>query len=164
MNSMRQKTDASNPLGSGATARGPNAALAAGTLLAAICLAPACVTGTATPVTPNVPPTANFVYNPVSPIIAGQTKVTFDGSSNVDTDGNIASYVWTFGDGSAAQTLTTPIVTHVFPDTPVTCDTVVYSVQLTVVDNQGARTSVSQQVSVTELPDPRTGCTPGTSG
>jgi PKD domain len=165
MKTMSWKTDAPIFVGSGAAARWPRlSALAAAMLVVTGCLTAAC-TGPKTPAAPNVPPTASFVFSPVSPIVAGRTAVTFDATGSQDTDGNIVSYVWNFGDGSATSTLTTPVVIHAFPDTRITCDQVVYAVQLTVVDNQGARTTTSNEVTVTELPDPRTvTCTPGTSG
>jgi hypothetical protein len=106
------------------------------------------------PAIPNVPPTASFVYSPVSPINSGQTVVTFIASGSTDTDGQIASYTWNFGDGSPEETRTTPTVTHLFPDTPATCLEIVYTVLLTVTDDQGAKASASQTARVTELPVP----------
>ena len=106
------------------------------------------------PAIPNVPPTASFVYSPVSPINSGQTVVTFIASGSTDTDGQIASYTWNFGDGSPEETRTTPTVTHLFPDTPATCLEIVYTVLLTVTDDGGAKASASQTARVTELPVP----------
>jgi len=106
------------------------------------------------PAIPNVPPTASFVYSPVSPINSGQTVVTFIASGSTDTDGQIASYTWNFGDGSPEETRTTPTVTHLFPDTPATCLEIVYTVLLTVTDDEGAKASASQTARVTELPPP----------
>ena len=106
------------------------------------------------PAIPNVPPTASFVYSPVSPINSGQTVVTFIASGSTDSDGQIASYTWNFGDGSPEETRTTPTVTHLFPDTPATCLEIVYTVLLTVTDDEGAKASASQTARVTELPVP----------
>ena len=106
------------------------------------------------PAIPNVPPTASFVYSPVSPINSGQTVVTFIASGSTDTDGQIASYTWNFGDGSPEETRTTPTVTHLFPDTPATCLEIVYTVLLTVTDDEGAKASASQTARITELPPP----------
>ena len=48
-------------------------------------------------VTPNAPPRASFTSACIS------LKCTFDGSASSDADGTIASFVWNFGDGSAAS-------------------------------------------------------------
>jgi hypothetical protein len=106
------------------------------------------------PEIPNVPPEAAFVYSPVSPINSGQTGVVFNASGSTDSDGQIASYTWNFGDGTPEETRSTPTTTHVFPDTPATCLEIVYTVLLTVTDDQGGRGSASQQARVTEQPPP----------
>jgi hypothetical protein len=106
------------------------------------------------PEIPNVPPVASFVYSPVSPINAGQTVVTFNASGSTDSDGQVASYTWNFGDGTPEETHPTPTTTHLFPDTPATCLEIVYTVLLTVTDDQGARASASQTARITELPPP----------
>jgi hypothetical protein len=106
------------------------------------------------PAIPNVPPTASFVYSPVSPINSGQTVVTFIASGSTDTDGQVVSYTWNFGDGSPEETRTTSTITHLFPDTPATCLEIVYTVLLTVTDDKGAKASTSQTARVTELPPP----------
>ena len=51
------------------------------------------------PAAPNIPPTASFIFNPVSPITAGETPVSFNAVGSRDSDGTIASYIWSFGDG-----------------------------------------------------------------
>lgn len=101
---------------------------------------------------PNIPPTALFVYSPVSPVIAGQTLVTFNASPTQDPDGTVQSYVWNFGDGTPEQTVSNPVVTHVFPDTAARCVVVTYTVLLTAVDDAGESATASSPVSVTELP------------
>ena len=106
------------------------------------------------PDAPNIPPTAAFIYNPVAPINAGQTTVTFTAVGSHDTDGTIASFDWTWGDGTPEQTTTSPTATHVFADTPLRCINATYSVLLTVTDNKGDTGTASQQVTVTELPEP----------
>jgi PKD repeat protein len=106
------------------------------------------------PEVPNIPPTASFIFNPVAPITAGETPVTFSASGQ-DTDGTIASYIWNFGDGTPEESTTTTSVTHVFVDKPgVRCVEAIYAVQLTVVDDDGDSTSASEQVTVIEAPPP----------
>ena len=115
----------------------------------------ACVPGCEQlPEIPNEPPTASFIYTPVSPVNAGQTVVTFNASPSRDTDGQISSYVWNFGDGSPEQTGSGPTAVHLFPDTPAICLEITYTVLLTVVDDKGDRAAASQAVKVTELPVP----------
>ena len=104
------------------------------------------------PAAPNIPPTASFIFNPVSPINAGETPVSFNAVGSSDPDGTIASYVWSWGDGTPEQSTTSPTITHVFADTPVRCVNVVYAVLLTVIDNEGGNGSASQQATVTEVP------------
>jgi PKD repeat protein len=103
---------------------------------------------------PNIPPVATFIFSPVSPIVAGQINVVFNASGSNDADGSVRSYTWDFGDGTGAVRTEGPTTTHVFPDTPLTCIEVVYSVLLTVEDDGGAVGSASQQVRVVELPAP----------
>lgn len=104
------------------------------------------------PAAPNVPPTASFIYNPVSPIIAGDTAVSFNAVGSRDSDGSVASYVWEWGDGTPEQSTTSPTITHVFADTSIRCVDVTYAVLLTVVDDKGDSSSANQQVRVTEVP------------
>jgi PKD repeat protein len=103
---------------------------------------------------PNIPPTATFIYTPVSPIFAGQTTVVFNASASRDSDGNITTYVWDFGDGTPQQSVSSPALTHVFVDTPASCLEITYAVLLTILDDKGARDSASQNVTVIELPAP----------
>jgi PKD repeat protein len=123
-------------------------------LLAAILTAAAMLGCEKLPAIPNVPPVASFIYTPVSPINAGQTPVTFNASASRDSDGQVTSYIWNFGDGTPEESAASPVATHVFPDTSARCLEITYAVLLTVVDNQGDRGSASQTVKVTELPVP----------
>lgn len=104
------------------------------------------------PAAPNIPPTASFIFNPVSPITAGETPVSFNAAGSRDSDGTIASYVWSFGDGTPEQSTTSPTLVHVFADTPTRCVDVTYAVLLTVIDDKGDTGTASQQVKVTEVP------------
>ncbi|HEY6547328.1 MAG TPA: PKD domain-containing protein [Vicinamibacteria bacterium] len=106
------------------------------------------------PVAPNLPPVSTFFYTPVAPIYAGSTPVAFSAMGSRDEDGQIASYVWNFGDGTPEETATVPSMQHVFPDTASRCLEVTYGVSLQVVDEQGGRGVFSVPVKVTELPAP----------
>jgi len=103
---------------------------------------------------PNIPPVAAFIFSPVSPIVAGQSVVSFNASGSDDPDGTLRSYSWNFGDGTGLVQADNPTTTHVFPDTPATCVEVVYTVLLTIEDDGGAHASANQQVRVVELPAP----------
>lgn len=105
------------------------------------------------PTLPNVPPVASFVYSPVAPINAGQTSVAFNASASSDSDGTIATYRWNFGDASNEETSNSPTLTHVFPIVG-RCLEVTYTVLLTVVDDDGGRSSANQTVRVVNLPAP----------
>ncbi|WP_375424602.1 PKD domain-containing protein [uncultured Friedmanniella sp.] len=82
----------------------------------------------------NVAPTASFT--------AASTglSATLDASSSSDTDGTIAGYAWTFGDGTTG-TGVNPTHTYATAGS--------YTVGLTVTDNSGATGSTSKAVSVT---------------
>ena len=75
----------------------------------------------------NMPPVAVFVASTTSG--AAPLAVIFDGSGSADSDGEIASYRWTFGDGEAGLG---DVRTHTYmlPGT--------YVVHLTVTDDDGA--------------------------
>jgi len=60
--------------------------------------------------------------------VAINSNVSFDGSNSYDSDGNIISYLWDFGDGTNA---TGAIAVHSFSNGT-------YTVTLTVTDNEGA--------------------------
>jgi len=77
-------------------------------------------------------PVANFTKSP-EPAYATET-VTFDASDSSDSDGQIVSYSWDFGDGTSATGVTT---THVFAGDGS------YLVELTVTDNEGSTDSTS---------------------
>jgi PKD repeat protein len=82
------------------------------------------------------PVTARFTFAP-NPGKVGQ-PVTFDASGSSSGSG-IASYSWTFGDGTSASGVTVQ-KTYNAANT--------YNVVLTVVDNSGKTASTSQQVVV----------------
>jgi hypothetical protein len=99
---------------------------------------------------PNIPPTASFIYSPVSPIFAGQTVVVFNASASRDPDGRVATYTWNFGDGTPPQSGDGPVTSHVFPNTPATCLVVTYAVLLTAIDDRGEQGTATSNVQVTE--------------
>jgi len=91
----------------------------------------------------NPPPKATFSYSPKSMfhghyIVGAGEWITFDASDSTD-DGEIVSYDWDFGDG---QTDTGKVVKHryLWP--------AMYNVVLTVTDNDGGKTSYTQQIDV----------------
>ncbi|MBT5873664.1 MAG: PKD domain-containing protein [Candidatus Latescibacteria bacterium] len=84
----------------------------------------------------NAGPTANAGANKT-----GQEgdAISFDGSRSTDSDGIVASYLWTFGDGTSSAEAS---VSHVFADDGN------YSVRLTVTDDSGAQGSDTIQVAI----------------
>lgn len=85
----------------------------------------------------NTAPTAGFSYSPTNPPVGAW--VEFDGSGSIDSDGTIASYAWSFGDGSTDSGAS---VWHRF-NAPGT-----YVVILTVTDNDGASDTMTQAVQI----------------
>lgn len=67
--------------------------------------------------------------------------VSFDGVDSTDPDGTIASYRWSFGDGSPAVTTTVPTVDHTY-----TTDGT-FNPTLTVTDNSGGTGAISHPVT-----------------
>jgi PKD repeat protein len=120
-------------------------------LLLLVAVAPGCED---LPAAPNIPPTASFIFNPVSPITAGETPVTFNAVGSRDSDGTITSYTWDFGDGTPEQSSAAPTTVHVFTDTAARCLEITYTVLLTVVDDKGEGGTASQHVTVIEAPPP----------
>ncbi|HEY8718478.1 PKD domain-containing protein [Pengzhenrongella sp.] len=86
---------------------------------------------------PNQPPVASFTATPTGLTLA------LDATASTDSDGTIASYEWTYGDGGTDTGVT---ASHVYPAGGT------YTVTLTVTDNSGAATTTSQQVLVNSPP------------
>ena len=91
---------------------------------------------------PNVAPTARIAGGDRE----GEAPLTlsFDGTNSSDSDGSIASYRWTFGDGTVAEG---PTATHTYAE-PGT-----YAVRLRVTDNDGDTNRTSVTVTVSEPPN-----------
>ncbi len=92
----------------------------------------------------NQSPSAFFVCTPENPTT--EDEITFDASSSTDSDGEIISYNWDFGDGFASSTTSTVIFHHyVEPGN--------YRVVLTVYDDQNLSNSTSTTISVGPPPN-----------
>jgi len=89
------------------------------------------------------PPIASFKWTPPNP--NATETVTFDASESRDPDGEIVSYYWDFGDGTNATT-TNKTITHVYLLKGV------YSVNLTVTDNDGKTNSIVNLVPIGGIP------------
>jgi PKD repeat protein len=91
--------------------------------------------------TTDLAPNAAFTAPATVPV---NRPVVFNGAGSTDPDGSIASYAWTFGDGSAAGTGPAPMHSYAALGS--------FTVTLTVTDNGGVLASVSHQVVVDESP------------
>ena len=86
----------------------------------------------------NQPPVANFTY-------INSTYYTFSFTDlSTDSDGNITSWLWNFGDGTTSNQQNPE---HNFAKT-----TANYTVTLTVTDNNGSQSNYSQTIKVIKLP------------
>ncbi|HDN68525.1 MAG TPA: PKD domain-containing protein [Methanomicrobia archaeon] len=91
---------------------------------------------------PNRPPVAAFTYSPLNAAVVNET-VTFDGSNSTDGDGFIVRYEWDFGDGEGTTTSTTENwATHRYSSAGQ------YRVNLTVTDNDGAKSATAIWLTV----------------
>ena len=90
-------------------------------------------------VQPNQAPTAAFTANCTG------LSCDFDASGSSDSDGSVASYAWSFTDGETAGG---PTPTKTFAGTGS------YPVTLTVTDDAGGSTTITQQVSVEKPNEP----------
>ena len=93
------------------------------------------VFGGTTPV--NQPPVASFTFN------ATDLSVTFNASGSSDSDGTISSYAWNFGDGATGSGVTP---SHTYASAGIR------TVTLTVTDDDGAKGSTSESVTVSTAP------------
>ena len=89
----------------------------------------------------NAQPTASFTANPESG--TAPLNVSFDASASADSDGQVTTYAWSFGDN---QNGTGKTVQHSYAN-PGT-----YSVTLTVTDDAGGKGAAQKQITVTAKP------------
>jgi len=85
----------------------------------------------------NSPPAASFTCNPPSGGVP--LSVSFNASGSYDSDGNIVSYQWSFGDGSSGSGAE---LTHTYQNAGS------FAAKLTVTDNQGGRDTSSKTITV----------------
>lgn len=91
------------------------------------------------PVVPNQSPTAVFSFAPANPAL-GDT-IEFSAASSTDSDGEIVSYNWDFGDGEILNA-TSALASHDYTATGT------FAAILTITDDDGATSTVSANVSI----------------
>ena len=87
----------------------------------------------------NLHPFADFAFSPIEPFVG--LEVEFNATMSGDVDGNITNYRLDFGDGHITNT-NDSIVVHTFQQAGN------YKVNLTVRDNDGAKSSIVQTITV----------------
>ena len=102
----------------------------------------ATVTKTKSIMVSNIPPVANFTWQPTNP--TDLDKVLFT-STSYDSDGAIVNYTWNFGDGNISYKQN-PIHTY--------SNYGLYDVTLTVRDDKGWITNISKKINITLPPLP----------
>jgi hypothetical protein len=95
---------------------------------------------------PNAPPTAAFTHS------CNAAVCTFTSTSTDVAPGTIATYAWTFGDGGTADVMN-PLHTYAITAPRL------FTVTLTVTDNQGLTDIETQEITVTPPPPGLEGCT-----
>jgi len=89
----------------------------------------------------NTPPLANFTWEPQHP--TDIDEIIFNASLSYDIDGFITNYTWDFGDGWIAYGVE---VKHVYADNGN------YTVNLTIIDDDGATAYVTRVITVRNVP------------
>ena len=95
-------------------------------------------------VTPaHTPPIANFTFAPhtLSGGVKVNVSIAFNASASHATNGTIASYGWSFGDGNKT-TVSTPIINHTYTGLGN------FTVVLNVTDSSGSSTIISRAITV----------------
>jgi chitodextrinase len=90
----------------------------------------------------NEAPTASFTASATTVLVGGTVEV--DATASSDADGSVASYDWTFGDGSAGDGATASNAYDAVGE---------YDVTLTVTDDDGATDTATKVVTVTSDSD-----------
>jgi len=85
----------------------------------------------------NTAPIASCRFSNDAPI--PKESVLFDASSSFDSDGQLVDFIWDFGDG---ETQRGTRVSHSYEDLGL------YTIRLTVVDNEGALSTISHTMTV----------------
>lgn len=88
----------------------------------------------------NIAPTATFTASASTATV--NQAVNFNPSGSTDSDGNIVTYAWNYGDGQSSSLNSSVIVSHAFGSVGT------YVVTLTVTDNLGATNATSKSVTV----------------
>lgn len=90
----------------------------------------------------NQPPTANFTFEPIDPLV--NESIVFTDLSN-DSDGTIVNWTWSFGDGNHSY-MQNPIHSYMING--------IYTITLTVEDNNETNDSTTKIIEVLQLSPP----------
>ncbi len=89
----------------------------------------------------SLPPHASFTYYPY--MQTTEEPVQFDASASYDPDGEIVEYLWDFGDGTTGEG---EYVEHIY--TSAGSNGLKYSVTLTVIDDDGVKSSITKHIQI----------------
>ncbi|RLF51234.1 MAG: hypothetical protein DRN11_03145, partial [Thermoplasmata archaeon] len=87
----------------------------------------------------NVPPVANFTWQPANPTDLDTVQFT---STSYDSDGVIVNYTWQFGDNTTAYGMN---VTHLFANDGT------YNVTLVITDDDGATATITKSIVISNI-------------
>jgi PKD repeat protein len=97
-------------------------------------------------------PTAAFTTSQAGAVPSA--VVSFDASATSDPESSISDYSWDFGDGTSADTGSTPSASHTYPNAGT------YTVTLTVTDQLGLSDTATEQVVIAPASVQSTGAPP----